>query len=282
MKCYMIPPIANRFVAGETIPEALEYVRTVNAEGLGAIVNRLGEHHTDGALVEEDTEAYLDLVDDIGRESLEASISVKPTQLGLDLGVAHFQEHLSRIVDAARKVDVFVWVDMEGSGTTEDTITAFETAAATYPHGVGVCLQSNLRRTADDITRLTDVPGKIRLVKGAYREPAELAYQSRARVDEAVRADLEALFRTRDEGIALGSHDPTLIAFAEQLHAVHGTPVEFQLLMGVRTPAQERLAAEHAVSQYIPYGTRWLSYFSRRAFERTDNAAFALRAILGR
>lgn len=278
----MIPPIANRFVAGETAAEALEHVRELNESGLGAIVNLLGEHYTDRETVDEDTAVYLGLVEDIARENLDACISVKPTQLGLDLGETFFREQLKRIVADAREADVFVWIDMEDAATTEPTIAAFETAADTYPRGLGLCLQSNLRRTPDDIERLSGVPGKIRLVKGAYRESEQIAHRSAKRVNEAMRANLEALFRTRDWGIALGSHDPAMIEHAQQLHDVHGTPVEFQMLMGVRPEAQAELAADYEVYQYIPYGPRWFSYFSRRVLERTDNAKFALRAVLGR
>lgn len=278
----MVPPIARRFVAGETAAEALEHVRVISADGIGGIVNLLGEHYTDRSAVEEDTQAYLDLCADIARTELPACVSVKPTQLGLDLGEALFREQLGRIVDAAADGDVFVWLDMEGSGTTEPTVAAFEAMAAEYPHGVGVCLQSNLRRTARDIERTADVPGKIRLVKGAYREPEELAYTKAQRVNEAFRGNLESLVRLRADGIAIGTHDPDMLAYASQLKAVHDTPIEYQFLMGVNEEKQCDLTADYPVYQYVPYGPRWFAYFRRRAMERSENLVFALRAILNR
>lgn len=278
----MLPPIADRFVAGETDAEAIETAIQVNQDGIGAILNLLGEHYTDLEPVDEDAEAYRNLLRDIDRAGIDGCISVKPTQLGLDIDEDVFDERLGDIVDTAHELDGFVWIDMEGSDTTEATIAAFERMAERHPRGVGVCLQSNLRRTASDIDRLADVAGKIRLVKGAYREPAEIAYQDRSTVDERYRADLERLFRTRDWGVAVGSHDPAMIEHAQRLHAVHGTEMEFQMLMGVRGDAQRDLARTYPTYQYIPYGSRWFSYFSRRVLERTENATFALRAIVGR
>lgn len=278
----MLPPIAGRFVAGETAAEAIEHALGLNDQGLGAILNLLGEHYTDRTPVRDDTDAYLGLIDDIARADVDGCISVKPTQLGLDIGEDVFREHLGQIVEAAATADVFVWIDMEGSETTEATIDAFESMVDRAPWGVGLCLQSNLKRTAGDIERLAPLEGKIRLVKGAYRESPEVAYRNAARVDERYRADLESLFRSRNEGVAVATHDPAMISHAKDLHAIHGTGMEFQLLMGVRPEVQRELAAEYRTVQYVPYGSRWFSYFTRRVLERTENATFAARAILGR
>ena len=278
----MLPPIASRFVAGETAAEAIEHAFQANKDGLGVIINLLGEHYTEIGPVREDTATYTGLIDDIERTGIDACISIKPTQLGLDIGEGVFREHLGEIIDRATAADAFVWIDMEGSETTDATIEAFEAMADRHGHGVGLCLQSNLKRTAADIERLASVPGKIRLVKGAYREPPEIAYQDSSRVNERYRADLEALVRSHDAGVAVGSHDPAMIQYAQDLHAIHGTPLEFQLLMGVRPDTQRALAEDYPTYQYVPYGSRWFSYFSRRVLERTENLTFAARAILGR
>lgn len=278
----MLPPIARRFVAGETAAEAIDRAIERNDEGIGAIVNLLGEYYTAREDIQRDTEAYLGLIQDIDRGNLDACISIKPTQLGLHTSEALFTEQLERIVRAGSEANVFVWIDMEGSNTTEPTIQAFEELADQFPRQVGVCLQSNLRRTGEDIKRLASVPGKIRLVKGAYREPAERGYQKKSSVNERYRADLAALFRHREWGIAVASHDPDMIGYAKDLYEVHGTPMEFQLLMGVREDAQRELARTYPVYQYIPYGPRWFSYFKRRVLERSENAMFAARAILGK
>ena len=278
----MIPPVARRFVAGETMVEALNRAEAVNHDGLGAIINLLGEHYSDRAVVGEDTRSYLDLIDDIHRLDIDACVSVKPTQLGLDVSEALFEEQLRQIVEEAREAGVFVWIDMEGSETTEPTLQVFESMTEHYPRGVGVCLQANLRRTGRDIERLNDLPGKIRLVKGAYREPEGLAYRSQTRVNQAYRAHLETLFRGREWGIAVASHDPAMIEYATQLHEVHGASFEFQLLMGIAEETQRELRNEHDVYQYIPYGPRWFSYFTRRLLERTENIKFAFHALRNR
>ena len=278
----MLLPVANRFVAGETAAEALERAIEINSAGRPVILNYLGEHHFQQRIVQEDTQEYLALISDIANHDISASISIKPTQLGLDIDESLFIEQLNTVTEAGYDKDVFVWIDMEGTGTTEATIRAFEAMADRYPHGIGLCLQSNLRRTAHDIERLASTPGKIRLVKGAYREPIELAYREQDRVNERYKADLTALFQSRDHGIAVGSHDPEMIAYTKQLYAVHGSEFEFQLLLGIRTDAQENLARNFRTCTYIPYGSRWLSYFTRRMLERTENMTFAARAILGR
>ncbi len=144
-------------------------------------------------------------------------------------------------------------------------------------------MQANLKRTREDLARLAELPGKVRLVKGAYDEPAEIAYREKRRVDEAYREDLAFMFEAFDDGVAVGSHDPAMIEHAQELHAEFGTPYEVQMLMGVRESAQFDLATNEDVTvyQYVPYGDKWFSYFYRRIRERKSNALFALRAILG-
>ncbi|QLD85420.1 proline dehydrogenase family protein [Natronomonas halophila] len=278
----MIPPIARRFVAGESAASAMDHARGLNDDGIGAILNLLGEHYDERRPADEDTRTYCDLLDEIGETSLDACISVKPSQLGLDVGEGVFRENLERIVEAAAANEAFVWMDMEDHTTTEATLDAFEAQVETYPK-MGLCLQANLKRTPSDIERLADRPGRMRLVKGAYDEPPEVSYTDKARVNEAYRENLEFAFQEFDAGVAVGSHDPEMIDYAKDLHEEYGTPYEVQMLMGVREEAQRDLAADGVtVYQYAPYGDRWLSYFYRRVMERKENALFALRAVLGR
>ncbi|WP_226480345.1 proline dehydrogenase family protein [Natrinema amylolyticum] len=276
----MIPPIANRFVAGESPAKALEHVRRLNERDVKAIVNLLGEHYDDRDPVEADAAEYRRLVADIAGSGLEACISVKPSQLGLDLGEDVFRTELAAIVDAAADHDVFVWVDMEDHTTTDATLDAFEALARDHGGGVGICVQANLRRTRADVRRLADVPGKVRFVKGAYDPPADVAYTDSARIDREYRDLLEYAFEHYDGGIGVGSHDPAMIERAKALHERHGTAFEIQMLMGVREDAQYELADEYEVWQYVPYGDRWKSYFYRRVMERRENLRFALRAVL--
>jgi len=275
----MLPPLARRFVAGESAATALERARRLDDDGLGTILNLLGEHYHERAPADADTDTYCQLLDDIATTDLPVCLSVKPSQLGLLVGEDLFRENRARIVERADDHGVFVWLDMEDHTTTDATLDAFEHHAR--EHAVGVCVQANLRRTGDDLERLAGLPGKVRLVKGAYDPPAEIAHKSAARVDEAYEAHLAFMFEQFDDGIAVGSHDPAMLARAATLHDEYGTPYEIQMLMGVREAAQRDLAGRREVWQYVPYGSRWLSYFYRRVTENVDNATFVIRALLG-
>jgi proline dehydrogenase len=276
----MLPPIADRFVAGESADCAVSHVRALADAGIGGIVNHLGEHYDDPADARADTEEYLRLLGRLPATDPPATISVKPSQLGLGVGEDAFRDNLDRIVEVAAATDTFVWLDMEDHTTTDATIRAYEALADEYDGGVGVCLQANLRRTPDDVARLADTPGRIRLVKGAYDEPAELAHRDGAAVDEAYRDLLRQLFAETTVGIAVATHDDAMIDLALELGAEYDRDCEFQMLMGVRERRQRELAATETVYQYVPYGSAWASYFYRRVRERRDNLRFALRAIV--
>ena len=278
----MLPPVASDFVAGEVPATAFEHTRQANTDGIGVILNLLGEHYDDRQAADRDTATYEQLLADIAGSDLQACVSVKPSQLGIDVSEAVFEENYREIVATGREHGVFVWCDMEDATTTDATLDAFESVAREYGDGVGLCVQSNLKRTREDLERLVDVPGKIRLVKGAYDEGSEISYTDKARVDEAYRGDLEFLFENREKGVAVGSHDPEMISYARELHERHGTEFEVQMLMGVREDAQRELAAEGVdVWQYAPYGNKWISYFYRRVRERKENLLFAARAVVG-
>lgn len=277
----MIPPVANNFVAGETPAQALEHARQLNGRSVGAILNLLGEHYDERDPADQDTAAYVSLVEDIGATDLRACVSVKPSQIGLDVGEPVFRENAERIAAAAADAGVFLWLDMEDHTTVDATLDVYEDLTTTHDGGVGVCLQANLRRTPEDIERLAALPGKVRLVKGAYDPPTEVSFDGKARVNEAYRDCLEQLFDSFEDGVAVGSHDPEMVDLARRLHAEYGTPYEIQMLMGVRESAQTELATDAEVWQYVPYGTKWLSYFYRRVAERRENLTFALRALVG-
>jgi len=279
----MIPPIANNFVAGESPAEAVQHARELNRRDVAVILNLLGEHYDDRADADADADAYIDLAETIAEDDLDACISVKPSQIGLSLSDDAFCENLARIVAVADDHGVFVWIDMEDHPTTDVTLDAFERHARETGGNVGVCVQANLERTREDLERLAELPGKVRLVKGAYDEPGDIAYRKKAKVDEAYRDCLAFMFETFDDGVAVGSHDPAMVDYAAELYAEHGTPYEVQMLMGVREDAQFDLASDDVeVWQYVPYGGKWFSYFYRRVRERKSNALFALRAVVGR
>jgi len=277
----MLPPIASRFVAGETADAALDHAADLEQRGVGAILNRLGEHYADRESADTDVEAYCTLLDRIVDREVRGCVSVKPSQLGLAVSESVFEENLERVVDHATERGVFVWIDMEDHTTTEATLSAFRRVVTAHDGGVGVCLQANLKRTREDLAELTELPGKVRLVKGAYDEPGDIAYTSRQRINAAYVELLEYAFEHDDDGIAIASHDPTMLDRAAELHAEFGTPYEVQMLMGVRTAAQFDLADDVPVWQYVPYGDQWVAYFYRRVRERKENLWFALRAVLG-
>jgi len=278
----VIPPIASNFVAGESPATALDHAAARNAEGVNVILNLLGEHYDDPSAAASDAKAYCALARDIADSDVDACISVKPSQLGIDIGADVFRSNYRSVVEAAQDAGVFIWCDMEDADTTDITLDAFEELAREYEGGVGQCVQSNLERTSDDLERLADVPGKIRLVKGAYDESPEISYKEKSKVNERYREDLETLFADYAGDIAVGSHDPQMIEYARDLREEYGREFEIQMLMGVREDAQRDLAAEgEEVWQYAPYGDKWLSYFYRRVRERKENVLFALRAVLG-
>jgi proline dehydrogenase len=274
----MIPPLARRFVAGESAAAALEYTRGRNDDGIGVLLNLLGEHYTTREPADVDTAAYLQLLDDLAGTGLRARLTVKPTQLGLDVDESVFRENLARIAERADATDAFLWVDMENDGTVDATLDAVEHHAG-ESGDVGVAIQANMKRTGEDLERLADCPAAVRLVKGAYEPPAAIAYRDKGRVDRAYRTHLRYLFEQFDGGVAVGSHDPSMIELAADLHAEFGTEYELQMLMGVREDVQRSLAADREVWQYVPYGERWLWYFYRRVAERRSNLWFALRAL---
>lgn len=254
----------------------------MNAAKVSVILNLLGEHYDDPAKARADADAYRTLVGAIGEADVDACLSIKPSQIGLDISVELFRELLCNIVTEAAANDVFVWIDMEDAKTTDDTLDVFTDLAATHPWSLGQCLQSNLKRTQADLERVVDVSGKVRLVKGAYDEGPQISYTKKSQVDEAYRENIEYLFANRDRGIAVGSHDMEMIELASDLGLRTGADYEIQMLMGVRDELQSDLAADGVTMwQYAPYGDKWLSYFYRRVRERKENALFALRAIIG-
>jgi len=278
----MIPPIANRFVAGESPEAAFDHTESMNDDDIGLILNLLGEHYETARPARDDADAYLELVEETAARDVTACVSVKPSQIGIDVSADLFVENLRRIVAYAHDHDVFVWCDMEDADTTDTTLDAFLELSEEFPWSLGQCIQSNLKRTHEDLERIVDVPGRIRLVKGAYDEPASIAYENKSQVNEAYEQDLEYLFEQRDRGVAVGSHDPRMIERTRKLGTEYDVDYEIQMLMGVREDAQRRLAADGVeVWQYAPYGDKWLSYFYRRIRERKENALFAARAVIG-
>lgn len=273
--------VARRWIAGRTADDALASAAAALAAGRGAIVNRLGEYHDDPAEAAEAAADYRRLAAEMGARGLRAALSVKPTQVGLSVGLRECASALAGIVDAARERHVFVWVDMESSEHTDDTISLYHRAFARYER-VGVALQANLRRTEADLRDLAGRGAKVRLVKGAYREGPREAFTSRADVDASYSRLMGLLFREADE-FGIATHDARMIAGARRLNGLRPRRFDFQMLKGIGEGAKPGLIREGlAVTDYIPYGRDWLAYSARRIRERRRNLLLLGSSLLQR
>ncbi|MDY6769841.1 MAG: proline dehydrogenase family protein, partial [Candidatus Nanohaloarchaea archaeon] len=275
----LLLPFARRFVAGESVESAVAHVRDRNEDGVVAYIDLLGEHVAEREVAEAARDEYIDLLDRLDEEELDAGLSIKPTHLGLEIDEQFCRGNIAAILEHAAERDRYVWIDMESSDHTEETLQLYLDLLEEFDD-VGVCIQSYLKRSREDVERVVAADGDIRLVKGAYDEPPTVAYQDRAAVDENFRELLEVLFDT-DAFVAVATHDEDLIAHAQDLAAEYGRPRDafaFQFLMGVRDDLAAELAADgYRVGEYVPYGPEWLSYYWRRVRERKENLFFALR-----
>jgi len=274
--------LSLRFVAGETLAEAAAAVRKLNEAGAQVSLDHLGEHVADTDAAAEARDDYLECLDRINADRLDANISVKLTQLGLGLNDDLAVESLRALAARAAEGGTTVTVDMEESELVERTVTAFEAVQSEYGN-VGIAVQSYLYRTPADLDRIVVRGGHVRLCKGAYAEPAEVAHQDRDRVDAAFDALTRRLMATPGVAPAIATHDTDRIDLAKQLGEHRSESWEFQMLYGVRTNLQRSLVEDgYPLRVYVPYGTAWYPYLTRRMAERPANLAFFLRAAVGR
>ena len=274
---------ARRFVAGETIDEAITAARSVEAQGLAQTLDLLGESVASAAEATKATDAYLAMMPRIVDAGIGRNISIKLTQLGLDLSPEIAGQNLRAILVRAGEDGFFVRVDMENSPYVEATLSLVETVWREGLTNVGVVLQSALKRSEADLERVLRLGMRVRLVKGAYKEPADLAWQSKAEVDAAYVRLLERLLGA-GHFPAIATHDPDMIAATRRLASAAGldaSAFEFQMLYGVRRDLQASLIREgFGVRVYIPYGREWFPYFMRRLGERPANVGFVLKSLL--
>jgi len=276
-----------RFLPGETLDAALAAAEALRARGCAAVLTLLGENVTDAEEAEAVSRHYLDVLDRVRAAGLDAQISVKPTQLGLDLGVPTAFAHLRTLARRAAELGNFVWIDMEGSEYTDRTLALYRRLRDEHEN-VGVCLQSYLYRTPRDLADLLERRAAIRLVKGAYREPPHVAYRRKRDVDEAyARLARTLLEAARDDGArpAFGTHDLRLVALIRaeaERGRVPRHAYEFQMLYGIQRDAQARLAADgYRMRVLVSYGDAWFPWFMRRLAERPANLWFVVRSVLG-
>ncbi len=277
--------IARRFVAGERITDAVEAVRRLNAAGMTASLDFLGEDVTDRETATRTTETYLAMLDAIVSSGIRSNISVKLTAIGLLIGDDFALGNLERILDRAEKnPDPFVRIDMEGSALTQRTLAIFERAFSAHKN-VGIVLQTLLKRTPADVARAIELGARVRLCKGAYKEPPSIALTSMNDIRAQYLRLAEPLL-TRGVYPGIATHDRRLIAGVKEIARRNGIShdrFEFQMLYGSRPELQRRIVAEgYNMRIYVPFGTHWAGYFYRRIAERRENALFALSSIFSR
>ena len=274
---------ARRFIAGETVEEAIEAARTLQSKGFDLTLDYLGESVRSHQEADTAAREYVHLVDVLTASGIERNISLKLTQLGASVDRATCIDNLRRILDAAERHVFFVRIDMEGSAYTDLTLDIFETLWSRGHHNLGVVIQAALKRSEADVRRVCALGGRMRLVKGAYKEPPDIAYARKADVDAAF-VRLMQLLLDSGEYPAIATHDPKMIdATLEYAEARGLSPsrYEFQMLFGVRRDLQRALAADgYRVRVYVPFGREWFPYFMRRLGERPANVAFVVRAML--
>jgi proline dehydrogenase len=279
--------MARRFVAGETLDEAITAVQTLNRQGLLATLDYLGENVTSETEARDATNEVLDLLEAIEASGVRSGVSVKLTQLGLDLHPVLAIDNLQRIAARAAEAGRSVRIDMESFDYVQPTLDLFEGLWDRY-RNVGVVIQSYLYRSADDVARLVRMGASVRLVKGAYDESPDIAYADKADADASFVRLMEQLFgdQARANGVfpAIATHDTQLIDWAVEHTRRQGIPqdrFEFQMLYGIRTGLQRQLAADgYRVRAYVPYGEQWYPYFMRRLAERPANVLFLMRNLL--
>lgn len=274
--------LAHRFVAGDDLAQAITLTRRLNESGMTVSLDHLGEHVTSTDEAESARDDYLACLEAIGAAGLDASISIKLSQLGLGLDDELAAESLDTLAKHARAVGTTVTVDMEESRYTEATIKLYEHAQRRHGN-LGIALQSYLHRTRADLRRLSPLGGHIRMCKGAYDEDVAVALQDKNAISRAFDDYVRELMTDAGIKTAIASHDLARIEHAKKLAATTYGPFEFQMLYGVREPLQRELVdAGYPLRIYVPYGTAWYPYLTRRIAERPANLWFFLRALFGR
>ncbi len=279
--------LAERFVAGETLDEAVEIAQGANAQGLSVSLDYLGESvHTEQE-VDDATDMAIRILERIASEGLDANVSLKPTQFGLEIDPELCREKIRRVLERGRELgnaegELFVRLDMESSEFTGRTVDLVEALWADGYQNVGTVLQSALYRTPDDLRRMLDLGARVRLVKGAYREPATVAFPRKADVDRRFLEQTRLLLR---DGIypAIATHDEALINATRRFafeQGISSQSFEFQMLYGIRRDLQQRLHEEgYRVRVYVPFGGQWYPYLMRRLAERPANLFFVAGSV---
>lgn len=275
--------MARRFVPGETVDDLIGAMREANAEGLTATGNYLGESVHDEANARHAADIYLKVLDRIEAEGLRANVSLKFTQLGQDIGEGFLASNLGRVLERAKAIGTFVRFDMEGSDYTQRTLDAFEKLWADGWRNIGVVLQSYLRRSVGDVARMNRLGARVRLCKGAYAEPPEVAFQEREEVDASF-VELMRMLLSKGNYPGIATHDEAMIEATLEFARAEGIGperFEFQMLHGVRRDIQRSLVKDGwNVRVYVPFGEHWYPYLMRRLAERPANVLFLTGSVI--
>ena len=275
---------ARRFVAGEDVADAIAAVRAIEARGLLHTLDMLGESVTSSADALAAAEGYVDLISSVTAAGVGRNFSLKLSHIGLGVDRATYMDNLRRILEPAQRDAFYIRVDMEGSATTDVTLDILETMLGLGYRNVGTVVQAYLYRSEEDLRRLNRLETRVRLVKGAYKEPKRLAFQRKNEIDAAF-VRLMKILLTEGTYPAIATHDPAMIAATQAFALERGIPAssyEFQMMYGIRRDLQSRLATVgHPLRVYVPFGREWFPFFMRRLGERPANVLFVLRALLG-
>lgn len=269
--------LAKRFVAGETFDQSIPKVRELNKHGIKVTLDLLGENVKKKEMADETVENYIQLIENIHKAGLKSTISVKLTMMGLDIDEEYCRENLFKLLDAARKRDSFVRIDMEGSDYTQATIDLFKESFMEYGKHVGIVIQAYLHRSKDDIPDLAEMGADVRLCKGAYSEPERIALQNMPAIREAYKEYAKILLQ-KTTYPRIATHDDELVEWVKNYALEQNlgkSRFEFQMLYGLREETMIELAdSGYNTRVYVPYGTMWFPYFKRRLLERKENIFF--------
>ena len=275
---------ANRYIAGETLAEAVTCVRRINAEKKSATLDVLGEDITSEEDAIKSRKQSIDVLHTIDRERLDSNLSIKLTSLGLKLGRKFCKENVREILKVASSCKNFVRFDMEDSSCTSETIAIFRDLQKDFP-GIGIVLQAYMRRSEDDVRELVKTRTNFRLCKGIYKEPPHVAFQDREKVRQNYLSLLEMMLKNKCY-VGIATHDVALIDGSNRLIRelkLERTEYEFQMLLGVRPELRQRLVREgHKVRLYVPFGEQWYAYSMRRFKENPEVAGYVFKALFTR
>jgi proline dehydrogenase len=279
LKEVFVLPIAKKWISGVDLVSGVEDAKKANSKGLGVVMNFLGEEINDPAAADSAASEYLKLQQAISDNRIMGHPSVKLTQLGLILAQEEAAKRLEKIAVNAERLGQWLYVDMEGSKSTDATISVYLDVLSRHAH-LGLALQAYMRRSEADLKRLMDAGAKIRLVKGAYREGHEVIYPTPREIRENFMKLMPVLFE-RCSHFSIGTHDSALVDQAKKLADSSKAEVTFEMLKGIRDPLKlELVSAGYNVSEYLPYGDRWYAYSKRRITEHPSNIWLLLRSLV--